>query len=159
MANNCFIDLYITTRTKWEADKIADILAKNIQEANKRNEGAFIGSNTRYIFDAEVFNHSSVTVKVEGWVKWSISNTEIKDIIDWLKEYVSVVKLSMRYEELGQLMYGEYVYRSNAPTGKKLYDKYVDEKDFPDDNGEDTFYEDLEQIFQKKAVKKYIPFH
>ena len=56
-------------------------------------------------------------------------------------------------------MYGEYVYRHNAPKGKKLYDKYVDEKDFPDDNGEDTFYEDLEQIFQKKPVKKYIPFH
>lgn len=159
MANNCFVDFYITTRTKWEADKIADILAKNIQEANKKNEGAFIGSNTRYIFDAEVINHTPNTVKVEGWVKWSIDYTEIKDIIDWISQYVSISKLSMRYDEVGCCLYGEYVYRSNAPTGKKLYDKYVDEKDFPPDFNDENYYEDLEQIFQKKAVKKYIPFH
>lgn len=159
MANNCFIDLYITTRTKWEADKIADILAKNIQEANKRNEGAFIGSNTRYIFDAEVFNHSSVTVKVEGWVKWSISNTEIKDIIDWIKTFVSVTKINMRYEETGMYLYGEYIYNNTGRKGKQLCDKYVEEKDFPPDFNDENYYEDLEQIFQKKATIKYIPFH
>lgn len=159
MANNCFVDFYISTHTNTEAAKLIEILYKNISEANKRDEGAFIGSKTRHIFDAGVYSHTSIVVKLEGWVKWSIDYTEIKDIIDWLMQYVSVVKLSMRYEELGNMMYGEYVYRYNAPTGKKLYDKYVDEKDFPDDNGEDTFYERLEQIFRKKAVKKYIPFH
>ena len=159
MANNCFIDLYITTRTKWEADKIADILAKNIQEANKKNEGAFIGSNTRYIFDAEVINYTPNTVKVEGWVKWSMDYTEIKDIIDWLSQYVSISKLSMRYDEVGCCLYGEYVYNSRGKKGKKLLDKYVADDDFPTDEGQDTFYEELEQIFQKKAIKKYIPFH
>jgi hypothetical protein len=159
MANNCYIDLYITTRTKWEAEKIGDILAKNIQEANKKNEGAFIGSNTRYIFDAGVINHTPVTVKVEGWVKWSISNTEIKDIIDWINAFVSVTKINMRYEETGMYLYGEYIYNKTGRKGKQLCDKYVEEKDFPTDFNDENYYEDLEQIFQKKAVKKYIPFH
>lgn len=159
MANNCFVDFYITTRTNIEAARLIEILYKNISEANKRNEGAFIGSKTRYIFDAGVYSHTAIVVKVEGWVKWSVDYTEIKDIIDWLMQYVTVVKLSMRYEETGQKMYGEYIYRHNAPIKRKLYDKYVDEKDFPIDTGDDAFYEELEYLLRRKPIKEYIPFH
>ena len=64
MANNCFVDFYITTRTNIEAARLIEILYKNISEANKRNQGAFIGSKTRYIFDAGVYSHTAIVVKV-----------------------------------------------------------------------------------------------
>ena len=152
MANNCYIDILIETYNKEDADKIDATLSKRYFEARKENKGMFIGSQHRYLFDASIERQDNNEIRVMGWVKWSINYDEAIDIINWLT-VINVSYISIRYEELGCCLYGEYVYNAALKT---LVDTFVDENDFPTDYDDELFYEDLEEAFQHKGIERLV---
>lgn len=165
MANNCYIDILIAPKTKEGADKLESTLSDILAKANKENKGMFIGSYHRYLFDATMDRwetkgstdniHKLNEICLNGWVKWSIDYTEAIDIVSYILSITDLDFLSIRYEELGCCLYGEYVYDDEQ---KILLDTYVAEEDFPDykDGENDLFYEELEEAFQKKRTEELV---
>ena len=165
MANNCYIDILIATKTKEDADKLEALLSDILFKADKEKKGMFIGSNTRYLFDAALDRwstegyagdiHKLNEIRLEGWVKWCLDYTEATDVVSYMLSNADIEFLSIRYEEMGFNLYGEYVYNDE---NKLLTDTYVAEEDFPDykDGENDLFYEELEEAFQKKGIEELV---
>lgn len=148
MANKCYIDIIIETYNKEDADKIDAVLSKRYFEAHTEQKGMFIGSQHRYLFEPTMERQNDTALRIEGWVKWSIDYEEAFDIIDWLT-VINTSYISIRYEEIGFYLYGEYVYDDRTKT---LKDIYVAKDDFPEYEGNDMFWEELEEVFQQKGV-------
>lgn len=151
MANQCDIDILICTESEQEANKLEEILNERIKEGWTKNKGVYLGSKDRYFFDVDIERmNDKCNVRLTCWVKWSLNYTEAKDVIDFFRNILDKPYISIRYEEMGFSLYGEYVY-----DGETLMDTYLDEHDFPvykegEDN--DTFYDELEDNFKSKGI-------
>lgn len=163
MANNCYIDILIATKTKEDADKLEALLSDILTKADKEKKGMFIGSNTRYLFDATLDRwstkgntgdiHKLNEIRLEGWVKWCLDYTEATDVVSYMLSNADIEVLSIRYEELGCNLYGEYTYDDES---KVLLDTFVYEDDIPSDYDNALFYEELEEVFQKKGKEELV---
>ena len=145
MANNCFVDIDITTASEEDAERLHKILTAAKKDADSRGEGFFIGCEKRYMFEAEIITHGNI-VSISGWVKWGFEDTEVWKFLAWLMDRAGVRDFSMKYDECGALLYGEYRYDL-----KNLTDRYLPQDHYPTE--EDG---DVEKAFQQYGVTRFL---
>ena len=145
MANNCFVDIDITVASPEEARKLFKILTEAKWAADREERGIYIGSERRYLFDAEIVQSGSV-VSVCGWVKWGFDDTEVWQFLAWLMARAGVRDFRMKYDECGALLYGEYHYDL-----KNLTDRYLPQDYYPaEEDG------DVKMAFQQYGVTRFL---
>ena len=142
MANICSVNIKIKTLDEALAHKLFEKLTVLQNEADAQHIGTYIGSQ-RYLFD-EAIETCGTAVTMNGWVKWGFSDAEVIALIKFLWQTVPVAECSIKYEESGCLLYGEFQY-----DGKMLADCYLPEEDYPADCDSETFYDDLEAAYRR----------
>ena len=147
MANNCFVDIDITTASEEDAERLHKILTAAKKDADSRGEGFFIGCEKRYMFEAEIITHGNI-VSVNGWVKWGFEDIEVWKFLAWLMARARVKDFRMRYDEGGCLLYGEYHYDL-----KILTDRYLPQDCFPSGEHDDV---DTEKAWEQHGVVRIV---
>ena len=131
--------------TAEEAGKLFKILTEAKWAADREERGIYIGSERRYLFDAEIAQSGSV-VSVYGWVKWGFDDTEVWQFLAWLMARAGVRDFRMKYDECGALLYGEYHYDL-----KNLTDRYLSQDYYPaEEDG------DVKKAFQQYGVTRFL---
>ena len=149
MANWCSVKAKINCSDRQQAETLYQKLVMTKTEADKRNQGFYVGSD-RYFFDATIELFSN-TVTLTGSVKWGFSDDEMISFIKYLKSIAIIESAEICYEEGGCLLYGSYFY-----DGTTLTDTFVAAEDFPDYDGEDSYYDELERLLETKPTTNYI---
>lgn len=148
MANWCSIEAEIVCFDGQEAEKLYKKFEDSKSEADKLDQGFYIGSN-RYFFDASVEVYGE-TVTLNGSVKWGFTDDEILAFIKYLKSIAVIESAEICYEEGGCLLYGKYSYEDGT-----LMDTYLPAECFPDYD-EETYYDQLEQLLETNSQTKII---
>ena len=148
MANWCSVEAEIDCLDNRQAETLYQKLVTAKTEADKRNQGFYVGSD-RYFFDAtiEFFDN---TVTLAGSVKWGFSDEEMISFIKYLKSIAVIESAEICYEEGGCLLYGKYSYENGTLT-----DTYLPAECFPDYD-EENYYLQLEQLLETKSQTKTI---
>ena len=149
MPNWCSARAEVVCSDNQNAGKLYQTLEASISEANRNNCGANVGSD-RYWFDSTVELDNN-TVTLSGEIRWGFDDDEIVDLIKYLKVTADIQTVEVRYEECGCLLYGSYFY-----DGTTLTDTFVAAEDFPDYDGEDCYYDELERLLETKPTTNYI---
>lgn len=157
MANNCIVGISLATDSENSAANLEIMFNEASSAARKKNEGMFIGSTARYLFDSEV-HRDRKTLFVAGWVKWGFSNDEVKEFLTWLKKQSVISTMHIDYEEPGNLAYGEYDF--DGKTLKHHYlpeSAYPDAEKFEDEEDDQKFAVALESAIKSHGVTEEIP--
>ena len=127
MANCCFVSFAITFENEENKNLFLNHLNEVIEKAKKEDKGVFIGSNTRYLFDADCMNADKNVVYLNGWVKWALERDEMSDVLHHFIKIAKITKLDCNYEELMSNILGTYVYENNI-----LKDCFLTDRQFAD---------------------------
>ena len=149
MPNWCSARAEIVCSDKQGGEKLYQKLLATMTEADRCGRGVFVGSD-RYWFDSTAELDDN-TVTLSGEIRWGFDDDDIVNMIKYLKETADIKTVEVRYEECGCLLYGSYFY-----NGKTLTDTFVAAEDFPDYDGEDSYYDELENLLETKPTTNYI---
>jgi hypothetical protein len=161
MANCCTVDIDIIVNNKHDQNTLFEYLDKVFSEANHNNNGAYIGSEERYLFDAEAYDHTENSVKIIGWVKWGISNNEMVSFFKYLNEICFLQEVIVKEFEGGNGVCDKYVYHHES---ENVIKHYTLNKDFifnavakEEENEEHSAmyecFEELENIEDSKEIE------
>ena len=110
MANNCLIDVNIKLNNNADQKTLFDILDKDFCKANKNDEGCYVGSDKKYLFDAEAYDHTDKEVVIVAWVKWRMSDNEMISFFKYLNRICFIQELTVKLYESGNGVCEEYKY-------------------------------------------------
>ena len=110
MANNCLIDVNIKLNNNADQKTLFDILDKDFCQANKNDEGCYVGSDEKYLFDAEAYDHTDKEVVIVAWVKWGMSDNEMVSFFKYLNRICFIKELTVKLYESGNGVCEEYKY-------------------------------------------------
>ena len=110
MANNCLIDVNIKLNNNSDQKTLFDILDKDFCKANKNDEGCYVGSDERYLFDAEAYDHTDKEVVIVAWVKWGMKDNEMVSFFKYLNRICFIQELTVKLYESGNGVCEEYKY-------------------------------------------------
>lgn len=110
MANNCLIDVNIKLNNNSDQQTLFDILDKDFCKANKNDEGCYVGSDDKYLFDAEAFDHTDNEVVIVAWVKWGMTDNEMVSFFKYLNRICFIQELTVKLYESGNGVCEEYKY-------------------------------------------------
>ena len=113
MANNCYIQIDIQLNNIFDKDRVFDYFHKIFHNAHLKDEGAYIGSESRYLFDAEINDVDDCEIEIVGWVKWGIQDNEMISFFKYLNEICFIQKLSVSLLEIGNGVCEKYTYDCN----------------------------------------------
>ena len=147
MANNCFVNIDITTITAIDAGRFCRKFKAAKKAADEKQVGMYIGCKTRYLFDAKI-DRNGDRILISGWVKWGFIDAEVWMFLVWLMKEAGIKDFRMRYDEGGALLYGEYHY-----DGQTLTDRYLPQEHFPTGEGDDV---DIEKAFELHSEIRHI---
>ena len=147
MANNCFVNIDITTITAIDAGRFCRKFKAAKKAADEKQVGMYIGCKTRYLFDAKIDRRGD-RIFIGGWVKWGFIDAEVWMFLVWLMKEAGIKDFRMHYDEGGALLYGEYYY-----DGQTLNDRYLPQEHFPTGEGDDV---DIEKAFELHGEIRHI---
>ena len=151
MANNCMTEFEITTATEQDAERLFHLLNAAKLEAEKKIQGFFIGSESRYFFDADIYYEGN-TLGMYGWVKWGFADEEIAVIIKWFMAQAGIRNIRVIYDEAGCLLRGEFNYASGEQS---IVHTYLPEKFYPEDSDAEDYYDEIEKRYaEHKATEE-----
>ena len=153
MANICIIDMTIETGTTAEAEGLREELQAAFDKAESENLGAYIGSDTRYIFDA-LAEQKGTTVTIGGWVRGAFDDYELRDCLEWLRDMVTIKKMNMGYKVLEDPARGEFDF-----DGETMKEYYLLDDDFPEEEEEEEiedYFDRVEEIYRNKKVSRVV---
>ena len=110
MANQCLIDVNIKLNNNADQQTLFDILDKDFCQANKNDEGCYVGSDERYLFDAEAYDHTDKEVVIVAWVKWGMKDNEMVSFFKYLNRICFIQELTVKLYESGNGVCEEYKY-------------------------------------------------
>ena len=110
MANQCLIDVNIKLNNNSDQKTLFDILDKDFCKANKNDEGCYVGSDERYLFDAEAYDHTDKEVVIVAWVKWGMKDNEMVSFFKYLNRICFIQELTVKLYESGNGVCEEYKY-------------------------------------------------
>ena len=140
MANCCFVDFEIEFTSKENKETFFKLMENRISECKRKDVGVYFGSESKYLFDVECSDVSDLVVGIHCWVKWSITNEQMVDMLNYIISMATVKSFIVKYQELGNLVYGKYVFENNI-----LKDYYLDAADILQFNGDvDAFLDNSE---------------
>jgi hypothetical protein len=141
MANCCFVDFEIEFTSKENKETFFKFTENKISECKRNDVGVYFGSESKYLFDVECSDVSDLVVDINCWVKWSITNEQMVDILNYIISIGTVKSFIVKYQELGNLVYGKYVFENNI-----LKDYYLEDKDILQFNGEEDIQEHISEL-------------
>jgi hypothetical protein len=110
MANNCLIDVNIKLNNSSDKKTLFDILDKDFCKANKNHEGCYVGSDEKYLFDAEAYDNTDKEVVIVAWVKWGMTDNEMVSFFKYLNRICFIQELTVKLYESGNGVCEEYKY-------------------------------------------------
>lgn len=153
MANWCFVDMEVATKSEEDADKLESVLRAEEKLAAEEDRMVYIGSNKRYVNDFYIVESDGPSVTIQGEVRWGISYEEMSDIVSWLESIVPCVRITCRQDESGCGVFGDYTYEN----GKLLY-RYIPSYAYPeyDEKSCVPWYQMLEDALKDFGVVEEI---
>ena len=105
MANNCYVNIVFTHKTKEACDKHMDWLVSRKQEASRDKVRMFYGADERWLDDADIMRMSDVSLSLAGDVRWAL---ELWDFAGAVKAAnpETLASAHATYEECGNGVYG-----------------------------------------------------
>ena len=134
MANNCFFEFTIEFKNSEDKEFVFEHLSELKRKAKENNEGMYLGSEERYLFDCDIYDNTNESVLIFGWVKWCFNDKDIVNIYKQIDKLCSIKKFNLLYQELSCLIYGEYSFdksidatciKSKILTEKFLSNKFI----------------------------------
>ena len=123
MANMCVFEMTITVNNVFDKNILFKHLDDIVRNANREQKGCYIGSEDRYLFDAEVQDVDDYTIWINGWVKWGVANNEMVSFFKFLNDICFIHELELKIFESGNGVCEKYIYEHQEENIIKRFNK------------------------------------
>ena len=159
MANLCYIQIDIQLNNIFDKDRVFDCFEKIFHNAHSKDEGAYIGIENRYLFDAEINDVNDCEIEIIGWVKWGIQGNEIISFFKYLNEICFLQEVIVKEFESGNGVCDKFVYHHSEENKIKYYalhDKIIFEAVAKEEENEEhsAMYECFEKLENAECAKE-----